>query len=191
MKYYTLEPRQKALFTKVSYVFAAAAVACAFVATNVVANHRADAKTIVDTSACNYEGVLTQYDATMPAGTVRQNTNPEFVMSGSSLCGSEMSVRFVLTTTPYVYDFATNTYTQLNLNGYPFTEITRDNVVKPGVFSVRFKGIEYNVNQVTQMKTQVTAYMSSSFDASGRLLPGAVPLATDQANWTKTNFITL
>lgn len=188
--YYALAPRQKAIITKAAYITAAVATAFALTAINVGMHKGASAKTVVDVTACNYTGVLDQFNATMPAGTVKLGANPEFLMTGSSLCAGQMDVSFVLTTTPYTY--VNNQLVQLNLNGYPFTEVSRSNVVKPGAFSVRHKGPDFGVNQVVQMRTQVTAYQTTSIDpATNRPFAGAVPLATDEAGWTQTNFVTL
>lgn len=148
------------------------------------------AKTTVDVSACNNADTIVQYGASFPDGTIKARSNPNFVITGSSLCAAQFTVRLVSITTAYAYDFATNTYSLASTTGYPITEVSKDITVKPGVFKITNTLADKPADQVLQMRTEVKMYMSSSFDASGKLLPGAVQLATDTANWTQTNFVT-
>lgn len=145
----------------------------------------------VDASTCNNSSTIAQYDATFPDGTIKARSNPNFVVSGINLCPAQFNVRIVSVTTAYVYDFATNTYNIAPTRGYPITETSKDITVKPGAFSVTVKLADKPTDRVLQMRTQMTMYMSSSFDASGRLSVGATALASDTASWTQTNFITL
>lgn len=144
----------------------------------------------VDVSACNNISTISSYSATMPAGTIKAGANPNFVVAGVSSCAAQFNVRVVAVTTAYSYDFATNTYTPAMTTRYPITETTKDMVVKPGAFSLSIRLADKPTDQVLQMRTEMRMYMSSSFDASGNLLPGAVQLANATASWTQTNFVT-
>lgn len=144
----------------------------------------------VDVSVCNNGSTISSYNATMPAGTIKAGANPNFVVTGASSCAAQFTVRVVAVTTAYTYDFATNTYTPAMTSRYPITETTKDMVVKPGAFSLSIRLGDKPADQVLQMRTEMRMYMSSSFDASGNLLPGAVQLATATASWTQTNFVT-
>lgn len=144
-----------------------------------------------DTSVCNNESTISSYKATMPAGTIKARANPNFAVSGVSSCAAQFNVRIVAVTHAYVYDSVTRTYNEVTTMGYPITETTKDMVVKPGTFSLSIRLADKPADQVLQMRTEMHMYMSTSFDANGNLLPGAVQLATGTANWTQTNFITL
>jgi hypothetical protein len=147
--------------------------------------------TTVDASVCNTAATVLDYNATFPAGTIKAGVTPEFQITGSSTCPVQFNARFVSITKAYTYDLATRSYVLAELPGYPVTEVSKDVVIKPGAFSIKNRIADKPVSGVYQMFTEVQMYMSTSFDASGALLPDAVLLGTDVANWTQTNFITL
>lgn len=147
-------------------------------------------KTTVDASACNNASTIVQYGVSFPDGTIKARSNPNFVITGSSLCAAQFTARLVSITIAYTYDFATNTYKLASTPGYPITEVSKDITVKPGVFKITNTLADKPADQVLQMRTEVKMFASSSFDASGKLLPDAVELATGTANWTQTNFVT-
>ena len=148
----------------------------------------AAAKTVADTSICNTATSFSQWDVSFPDGTIKAGVNPNFLINAASVCPVQFNVRIVSVSTGYSYDSAVRQYVP---TGFSRSETSREMTVKPGVNRLNNKLGEHTVNQVTQMVTVMSVYHSSSFDANGRLLPGATPLASDSANWTQTNFITL
>jgi len=146
---------------------------------------------VVDTSACNSADYVVGYNATFPSGTIKAGVTPEFQITGASACAFQFNARFVSVTTAYTYNVATNQLELADLRGYPVTEVSKDVVIKPGAFSIKNRIADKPVSGVYQMRTEVRMYMSTSFDANGNLLPDAVLLGTDVANWTQTNFVTV
>lgn len=146
--------------------------------------------TVVDPSTCNSAESIPQWTVVMLAGTVKAGVSPNFAIFGASACPIQFDGRIISVSTPVALDQDTGVYTPIDLNNYPYTETSKDIVIKPGVFGISNKLPSHGVAEVTQFETVMSLYMSTSFDAGGRLLPGAVQLASGTSHWTQTPFRT-
>ncbi len=136
---------------------------------------------------CNMSTNILQFDATFPDGTIKAGVSPQFEIGVANTCSQSFNGRFVTVTTPNVYD-AEGTLVPI---GPATTQISKDVLFKSNTYKLyKNKLSSIGVNQVVQMRSVISLYHSSSFEANGSLKPGATPMASDMVGWTQTNFRT-
>jgi hypothetical protein len=144
----------------------------------------------VDPSTCNMAESIPEWTVVMLAGTIKAGVSPNFAIFGASACPVQFDGRIISVSTPVAFDQDTGVYTPIELNHYPYSETSKAMVIKPGVFGISNKLPSHGVAEVTQFETVMSLYMSTSFDATGQLLPDAVQLASGTSHWTQTPFQT-